>query len=278
MLTFLSLVICITSFTYAWFITYVNLSNSITISTSDNAAKIEVYNYDLMKQNISFYCSTDDKLNASDTTSENGSLDVEFSSKQSSVELMELYYNEHGIDVFKLPTYFVEIKVLKENFNAYIKGDFTLHSSNVGFSSPSSVTPDKWVYRSLVVSNNSENLLDSAFNNDEYFNQLKNSPSKSLSEGFSLFDASNNGIVDESNTLSENQLLIEPQPEKNTATNKLYFSKSILIAISLNPTYFVQLMKSETGISSKNFIGEMSFSLKFEISNDPFLKNARGGN
>ena len=285
-------VTALTSFSLAWFQHNIQIDNTLSLSSGESVASIEGYLYKQNPANI----QTQDLLGFYKNHLPGGSLNVTrepdttdigafnisfFESIFADFNLLETYQNEHALNELAFPTYYLELRIIKENFDAYTKMTIeyidipTALSSEIDYSSEYPFT-----YRMLKVDNNATDLFESAI--PEFVDDIKQidpvpffADSGSRANGipvFTLDDLDGAPINPETPGLAP-QLYLLGFPYTSTSTGEILFSKSIVFEFRLDPLMFLTLLRTNSEAKNKSIRFGISFKVDIEYSNDPIMES-----
>lgn len=282
----------LTSFSLAWFQNNLNINNTLSLVSGESVASIEGYLYKQNPANVQtqdllgFYKNQlpGGSLNvtrAEDTT-DVGSFNITFSdSIFADFNLLSTYLSEHTLNELAFPSYYLELRIIKENFDAYTKmtiiyqGIPSASSSEIDFSNQYPFN-----YRILKVDNNPNDLYESAL--PAFVDHVRALPSNRL---FADSSSRTNGIpvftladlagapVNPATPGLAPQLYLLGFPFTSATTGNILFTKSIVFEFRLDPLMFLQLLRSHPDAKNKSIRFGITFKVDVEYSNEPIMEN-----
>jgi len=164
----------LTSFSLAWFQHNLHIDNTLSLSSGESVASIEGYLYKQNPANVqtqdllAFYKNQTPggSLNVTrePDASDVGSFNITFSdSVFADFNLLNTYLTEHTLNELAFPTYYLEMRIIKENFDAYTKMTIKYLGIPPASSNEIDISDDyPFTYRILKVNNNNTDLYESA--------------------------------------------------------------------------------------------------------------------
>ena len=273
--------VALTSFTFAWFVQDKALNNIVTLNSGDSEARIEAHVYERRFPTSSglaeqaYFVDSTTVLNVVQYSDTTGNIAVRFSSAVLlNYDLLSAYMNENALNAKYMPSYYVELRVIKPSSYGFMSLKMLYLSIPTALSTElnlSSVYP--FGYRYLTV-NNSEtapkvSALPTEINNLEaktgalFFNS-----STQRSNGITLFDASDlTGAPISSTTGLATQRYVPGFPTKISGKN--VYATSVMIQIYLDPLTLVKYIREHTTVMNTSLRFGIDFSINAQYSNSP---------
>ena len=275
------------SFSFAWFNHSKTWSNIITFNAGESVARLEAYVY---KQNptnanapieVGYYKDETVKLNA--TLDENsmtaGSIKVDFSTDIfTDLGLLETYLDEHSLNYLAFPAYYFEIRIIKENFYAYLTTKLSYVSIPTATSSELDYSSNyPFDFKFLKVVNSSSAPLVSAIPS-----QLSNLTAQPKVDFFSTAAMRTDGItlftladldgapIDQGTPGLAPQTYIEGFPYYDVNDNPI-FSQSLLMELRLDPIEFLSYLRTTPAAHNQVLRFGINFTIDIVYSNDPIF-------
>ena len=285
-------VTALTSFSLAWFQHNIHIDNTLSLSSGESVASIEGYLYKQNPANV----QTQDLLGFYKNHLPGGSLNVTrepdttdigafnisfFESIFADFNLLETYQNEHALNELAFPTYYLELRIIKENFDAYTK--MTIEYIDIPTALPSEIDYSSeypFTYRMLKVDNNATDLFESAI--PEFVDDIKQidptpffADSSSRTNGIPVFtfDDLDGAPIDPETPGLAPQLYLLGFPYTSTSTGEILFTKSIVFEFRLDPLMFLTLLRTNSEAKNKSIRFGISFKVDIEYSNDPIMES-----
>lgn len=256
-----------TTFTLAWLSLNVKI-DQITLIAGQAEARVEGYlfkrNYDVsgMSTIVPVVNQTPD-LVARQLSSTHEQLIFTFKDDNHEIhpypewDLMDLYFNEHGLNAFEIPSFFLELQVYTIVEESYIRLSIWLDLLE------EEMNPDfnDFSYRYHLAENNLSNPLEYA--TPEHIDTLANKELTSLYDGYNP----STGIVLEENGTNYFTLEVSPQ---DVNFYEQYFQKSLIAEFTIDPVTFYEYLINTPNIvnTSKSF--GLCLCVRFEYSLVPF--------
>lgn len=277
----------ILSFSFAWFNHSKTWTNIITFNAGESVARLEAYVYRQNPANanapieVAYYKDETVKLNAAldQNSSTAGSFKIDFSdSIFADLDLLSTYNDEHSLNYLAFPAYYFEIRIIKENFYAYLTTKLSYVSvptAGAGELDYSTTYPFDFKY--LKVVNDSTNKYISAIPS-----QLSNLTARPKTDFFSTSLQRTNGItlftlddldgapIDTATPGLAPQTYIEGFPYYDVNDNGI-FSQSLLMELRLDALEFVNYLRTTPAAHNQVIRFGINFTIDVVYSNDPIF-------
>ncbi|MFA5235466.1 MAG: hypothetical protein WC399_01230 [Bacilli bacterium] len=289
-LTLVATITALTSFSLAWFENNLPIDNTLTLSSGESVAAVEGYLYQQNPNNqqtqdlLGFYKNQGSYLNVTRTpdATDVGAFDITFSdSIFLDLNLLNTYLNEFALNELAFPTYYIELRIIKENFDAYAKmtmeyvGIPTAGSNELDYSSEYPFT-----YRSIIASNNAVDLYESPLPSfldeiaaEEPVPFFANSGDRTNGIPVFTLDDLDGAPVDPETPGLAPQLYVQGFPYTSGTTGELLFTKSIVFEIKLDVLQFLEYLRTQPDAMNKSIRFGISFRIDVIYSNDPVMES-----
>lgn len=273
--------VALTSFTFAWFIQDKALDNIVTLHSGDSEASIEAHVYERRfptaggLAQTAYFVDASTVLNVVQYSDTTGNIYVHFSSNlMLDYDLLNAYSNENALGVKTLPSYFVELRVMKASSYGFLGLKLLYQSIPTALSSElnlSSVYP--FGYRYMSYENTVAAPKTSAIPTQYTALEAKTgalffNTSASRTNGITLFDASDlEGAPIGSTTGLAPQRYIEGFAEKVSGEN--VFATSVMLQIYLEPLALVKYIREHTTVMNTSMRLGIEFGVSAQYSNNP---------
>lgn len=273
--------LALTSFTFAWMKQDQALANVLTLTSGDSEAKIEAHVYERRYATngstpveVAYYVDDTNYVNAVRSTT-GGVISVAFAKTAlTNYDLTTAYNDEYTVNAKALPSYYVELRVLKQNLSGYLAANMTfgyIPTAAVGELDFSSVYP--FDYRYIRVANSETTPMISAI--PSQISTLESTASSRFfntsairTSGITLFDASDligSPILGQSGYI--NQCFIEGFSTQ--VDNNSVFAKSILLEFYIDPAILAAYIRSNLASTNSNLSYGIDFKINVQYSNNP---------
>lgn len=286
-LSLVASITAMTSFSIAWFHQNLIIDNTLTLTSGESVAEIQGFLYHQnasgaeIQDLLGYYKNEGDYLNVvrEPDAEDVGAFQITFN-EALSLDLLATYGDEHYLNELAFPRFFVELRIIKENFDAYAK--MTVAFDSIPADDPAKINFSPlypFNYRILTASNNSTNLYESAL--PGFLDEL------ALIEPLPFFSDSNdrtNGIpvftmadldgapVDPLTPGLAPQLYVLGFPYLSEG-DEVLFAKSILFEFQLDILRFLAYIREADDVDSKPIEAGITFKIDIEYSNEPVLEN-----
>lgn len=277
----------IMSFSFAWFNHSKTWTNIITFNAGESVARLEAYVY---RQNptdanapieVGYYKDESVKLNA--TLDENsttaGSFKIDFSdSIFADLDLLTTYQDEHALNYLAFPAYYFEVRIIKENFYAYLTTKLSYVSiPTAGANELDYSSNYPFDFKFLKVINDSTNQYVSSIPS-----QLANLTAQNKTDFFSTASMRTNGItlltledldgapIDQETPGLAPQTYIEGFPYYDVDDQPI-FSQSLLMELRLDPIEFINYLRTTPAAHNQVLRFGINFTIDIVYSNDPIF-------
>ncbi len=289
-LTLVATITALTSFSLAWFENNLPIDNTLSLSSGESVASLEGYLYQQNPDNqqtqdlLGFYKNQGSYLNVTREPDQTdvGAFNITFSdSVFLDLNLLDTYLNEFALNELAFPTYYVELRIIKENFDAYTKmtmvytGLPTATSNELDYSIEYPFT-----YRSIIASNNATDLYESPL--PAFLDEISAeepvpffADSGDRANGIPVFtlDDLDGAPVDPETPGLAPQLYVLGFPYTSGTTGEVLFTKSIVFEIKLDVLKFLEYLRSEPEALNKSIRFGISFRIDVIYSNDPIMES-----
>lgn len=275
----------ILSFSFAWFNQSKTWSNIITFNAGESVASLQAFVYRQNPNNanapieVAYYKDETVKLNATlDTNSSTaGSFEIDFSdSIFTDLNFLSTYFDEHSLNYLAFPAYYFEIRIIKENFYAYLTTKLSYVSIPTAISGELDYsTTYPFDFKSVKVVNNTTDLLTSAI--PSKLATLTSQPkidffstASMRTDGITLFTLADldGAPVDQQTPGLAPQTYIEGFPYYDVNDNAL-FSQSILMELRLDALQFLEYLRTTPAAHNQVIRFGINFTIDVVYSNDP---------
>jgi hypothetical protein len=289
-LTLVATITALTSFSLAWFENNLPIDNTLSLASGESVASIEGYLYQQNPANrqtqdlVGFYKNQSSSLNVTREPDQTdvGAFNITFSDEIFlDLNLLDTYLNEFALNELAFPTYYIELRIIKENFDAYTQmtmvytGLPTATANELDYSGEYPFT-----YRSIIASNNATDLFETPL--PAFLDELAaEEPVPFFAESadrtngipvFTLDDLEGAPVDSETPGLAP-QLYVMDFPYTSPTTSEVLFSKSIVFEIKLDVLKFLEFLRTEPEALNKSIRFGISFRIDVIYSNDPVMES-----
>ncbi|MCX5775407.1 MAG: hypothetical protein NTV44_03480 [Firmicutes bacterium] len=273
--------VALTSFTFAWFTQDHAMNNVITLTSGDTEAKVEAHIYERLfptsggTSERAYFVDSTSSLNMTQYANTSGNINVRFSSDlMLDYDLLNAYANENAVSAITLPSFYVELRVIKPSSYGYMGLKMVFQSVPSALSTEldlSSVYP--FAYRSLAVNNSLTTPLVSALPTQISALEAKtsalffNTPS-ARAGGITLFDASDlaGAPITSTTGLAPQRYIPGFAPKVNGSH---VFATSVMLQIYLEPLALFKFIREHTNVMNTSMRLGIEFTINAQYSNNP---------
>jgi hypothetical protein len=140
-LTLVATITALTSFSLAWFENNLPIDNTLSLSSGESVASLEGYLYQQNPDNqqtqdlLGFYKNQGSYLNVTRKPDQTdvGAFNITFSdSVFLDLNLLDTYLNEFALNELAFPTYYVELRIIKEKLRRLHQDDHGIYRTSHG--------------------------------------------------------------------------------------------------------------------------------------------------
>lgn len=289
-LSLVASVTALTSFSIAWFQNNLNIDNTLSLSSGESVAAIEGYLYQQNPNNyetqdlLAFYKNEGSYLNVIRTpdATDIGSFFITFSDAIfPDFNLLATYLEEHTLNELAFPTYYMELRVIKENFDAYAKMTMVYDSiPTAGANELDYSSEYPFTYRIYNARNDLVNLYESAL--PAFLDELDDveatpffADSLDRTNGIPVFtlDDLDGAPVDPGTPGLAPQLYVLGFPGVSPTTEEVLFAHSIIFEFKLDPLQFLAYLRENEDAMNKSIKFGITFRIDIEYSNEPIMES-----
>jgi len=260
---------------YAWINTneYINL---VEIQTGDGKASVRGYIFKRLYDSVSTYTNQTPDLDAVRVSSSSGQILFNFDDTAgevfSQLNLVELYKNEHSVNAWAIPSYFVELQLSSITPLSYVKISMKLLDYAVGETIPSFTN---FSYRYNVLTNNVLNSINYATSSPNFVSNLNAKGLINIETGIKnyqptindqIYDSVKGRVIDE---MDSEMITLAVAPENELFYRENYI-KSVVVELTPDPLEFITFIKNNPNIASDNILIGRKLAFDFEYSLVPF--------
>jgi len=263
--------ILLTHFSYAW-INHNRYVDKIKLQTGTAQAEVSAYMFKRRYDDVAPYVNQTPELTATQLHENSGQLIFSFNDTTGAVfsplQLETLFNNEHSLNSWALPSYFVELQLSSIAPISYVRISLKVLDYLVNETVPHFTN---FSYRYALISNNVNSPLSYATSSTNFVTDLNTQGLTNIESGITnyqvspddqIYNSSTGRLIDEDNS---GQISLSVSPE-NMSFYQSHFIKSVVIELTPDPLEFVSFLQNNHDIAANNLLIGKKLAFDFSYS------------